>query len=205
MKRRGSRIRTIAVLPTLFTLGNLVCGFFGGTGGELLGRGYVTPTSHHGTLQETPVFWEVSIGAAEVEVEEDTGAIRIVRYVSVADAGKAINPQQVEGQDEGAAMQGMGHTLFEAMQYQDGQLLNANLVDYRVPTFTDLPEIFETLIIENGDGPGPYGAKGMGEGGVVAVAPAVGNAIYQATGVRLTDLPLTPERVWRALQRQQPL
>lgn len=182
--------------------GALVRGYFGGTGGELLGRGYVTPRYRSGTLAQDPVLWEVGIGAAEVEVDETTGEVRVLRYISVADAGKAINPQQVEAQDEGAAMQAMGHTLFEEMRYQDGQLLNPNLIDYRVPSFAELPEVFDTIILENGDGPGPFGAKGIGEGGVVAVAPAVGNAIYNATGVRLTDLPLTPERVWRALRRK---
>ncbi len=96
-------------------------------------------------------------------------------------------------------MQGIGHTLFEEMVYDHGQLLNPNLIDYRVPRFSDVPEEFETILVENGDGPGPYGAKGLGEGGVVAVAPAVAGAIYQATGVRIKELPLTPERVWRAL------
>jgi CO/xanthine dehydrogenase Mo-binding subunit len=124
--------------------------------------------------------------------------------VSVADVGKAINPQQCEGQDEGAAMQGLGHTLFESMQYADGQLLNPNLVDYRVPLFTDLPEQFHTILIENEDGPGPFGAKGLGEGGIVAAAPAVANAIYQATGLRMTALPITPEQMWRALKDIQP-
>ncbi|HWP22607.1 MAG TPA: xanthine dehydrogenase family protein molybdopterin-binding subunit, partial [Candidatus Binatia bacterium] len=80
----------------------------------------------------------------------------------------------------------------------------ANLVDYRVPRFTDLPERFESHLIENGDGPGPYGAKGMGESGIVSVAPAIGNALYRATGARVRELPLTPERVWRALKRVKP-
>jgi len=87
--------------------------------------------------------------------------------------------------------------------YEHGQPLNANLVDYRVPRFTDLPDQFHSVLIENGDGPGPYGAKGMGESGIVAVAPAVGNALYRATGVRIRQLPLTPERVWRALKFKQ--
>ncbi|MCZ6874117.1 MAG: xanthine dehydrogenase family protein molybdopterin-binding subunit [bacterium] len=184
--------------------GDLVSGFFGGVGGELLGRGYVTPSFRQGLFAQAPVFWEVGIGAAEIEVDEATGRIRIIRYVSVADAGKAINPLQVESQDEGAAMQGIGHTLFETMCYEDGQLLNANLIDYRIPTFDELPDTFDTIIIEHQDGPGPYGAKGIGEGGVVAVAPAVANALYDATGIRLKDLPLTPERVWRALHRPSP-
>ena len=173
---------------------------FDGAGGELIGRGYVSSQHASGKLTQEPVFWEVGIGAAEVEVEEATGVVRILRYVSAIDCGKAINPLQAEGQDEGAAMQAIGHTLFEEMIYEDGQLLNPNMIDYRVPTFADLPEVFETILIENGDGPGPYGAKGIGEGGVVSVAPAVANAIFNATGVRIKDLPLTPERVWRALE-----
>jgi CO/xanthine dehydrogenase Mo-binding subunit len=147
------------------------------------------------------VFYEVGISAAEVELDQDTGAIRIPHYVSVADVGKAINPQQCEGQDEGAAMQGLGHTLFEEMLYEDGQLLNPNLIDYKVPTFAELPDKLETILIENGDGPGPFGSKGLGEGGIVAAGPAVANAIFRATGVRIKELPLTPERVWRALRR----
>jgi CO/xanthine dehydrogenase Mo-binding subunit len=82
--------------------------------------------------------------------------------------------------------------------------LNANLVDYRVPRFTDLPERFESALIENEDGPGPYGAKGMGESGIVSVAPAIGNAIFRATGVRIRELPITPERLWRALKKDGP-
>ena len=181
------------------TYSALIREMFGGPGGELMGRGYVTPRHPSGKLREDPVFWEVSMGFAEVEVDESTGLVRVLRYTSVADPGKAINPKQVEGQDEGAAMQAIGHTLFEEMVYEDGQLINPNLVDYRVPTFADMPRTFETVLIERGDGPGPYGAKGVGEGGIVAVAPAVANAVFNATGARVRELPLTPERVWRAI------
>ena len=174
------------------TFAQLVRGMFGGSGGELIGRGYVTPKHPSGKLRQDPVFWEVSIGAAEVEVDTATGEVRLLRYYSISDPGKAINPKQVEGQDEGAAMQAIGHTLFEEMLYEDGQLLNPNLVDYRVPVFTDLPHEFETVLIESGNGPGPYGAKGVGEGGIVCVAPAVANAVFNATGVRISTLPLTP-------------
>jgi CO/xanthine dehydrogenase Mo-binding subunit len=79
-------------------------------------------------------------------------------------------------------------------------LLNPNLIDYRVPRFGDVPEEFHTVLIENGDGPGPYGVRGMGEGGLLSVAPSVTNALARATGVRITELPLTPERVWRAFR-----
>ncbi len=175
---------------------------FGRGAGELIGRGYVSPRRHGGQLMQAPVFWEIGIAAVEVEVDEETGVIHLPQYISVADVGKAINPQQCEGQDEGAVMQGIGHTRFEAMQYESGHLLNPNLVDYRVPTFSDLPDRFHSILVENGDGPGPFGAKGLGEGGIVAAAPAIANAIYQATGVRIHNLPLTPERVWRALRER---
>ncbi len=181
--------------------GKVVGAYFGMPGGELVGRGYVRPG---GALGKTfPLFWETGMGAAEVSVDADTGAITVRRYVTVADVGKALNPAQAEGQDEGASMQGLGHTLFESLLYERGQPLNANLIDYRVPRFTDVPEHFDSVLIENQDGPGPYGAKGIGESGIVSVAPAVGNAIARAAGVRIRELPLTPERVWRALRESR--
>ena len=183
------------------TYGQVVSKFFGMPGGELIGRGTMRPD---GALGKTlPLFWETGMGAAEISVDEETGAIKVEKYVTVADVGKALNPQQAEGQDEGAAIQGLGSALFEALEYDNGQPLNANLVDYRVPRFTDLPDHFDSALIENGDGPGPYGAKGMGESGIVSIAPAIGNAIARATGVRIRELPLTPERVWRALRDHQ--
>lgn len=180
------------------TYGQVVSAFFGMPGGELIGRGYMRPD---GTLGKSlPLFWETGMGSAEIAVDEETGAIRVEKYVTVADVGKALNPLQAEGQDEGAAIQGLGNTLFEALEYENGQPLNASLVDYRVPRFTDLPALFTSALVQNSDGPGPYGAKGMGESGIVSVAPAIGNALFNATGVRIRDLPLTPERVWRALR-----
>lgn len=176
----------------------VVSKFFGMPGGELIGRGYMRPD---GALGKTfPLFWETGMGGAAISLDRETGAIKLEKYVTVADVGKAINPVQAEGQDEGATVQGLGSALFESLEYDHGQPLNANLVDYRVPRFTDLPEQFDSVLIENGDGPGPYGAKGMGESGVVSPAPALGNALFNATGVRVRDLPLTPERVWRALK-----
>ncbi len=164
--------------------------------GELVGRGYIGPE----VAPVLPVLWEVGMGAAELDVDRDTGQVSIQSYISVADVGRAINPTQCVGQEEGAAMMGIGHTLFEQMVYDSGQLINPNMVDYRVPTFADLPRQFHSELIENGDGPGPYGSRGMGEGGIFSVAPAVTNALARATGVRIHDLPLTPERVWRALK-----
>lgn len=178
--------------------GNAVAQYFGMAGGELIGRGYVRAGG--GIDPVTPIFWEIGMGAAEVDVDAETGKVSLKRYISIADVGRAINPRQCEAQDEGASMMGIGHTLFESFQFEAGQPLNSNLVDYRVPTFSDMPSRFETELIENADGPGPYGAKGMGESGIVSVAPAVANAIAHGTGIRIKKLPLTPERVWRALQ-----
>ena len=178
--------------------GKIVSAYFGMPGGELIGRGYMRPGAALGST--FPLFWETGMGGAEIQVDGETGEIRLEKYMTVADVGTAINPQQAEGQDEGAAVQGLGPALFEALVYEQGQPLNANMVDYRVPRFTDLPDHFESALIENHDGPGPYGAKGVGESGIVSVAPAIGNALYRATGIRIRELPLTPERVWRALK-----
>ena len=112
---------------------------FGMSGGELIGRGVVAPGRSRAPLGGSTPFWEMAVGAAEVGVDEETGAVIVDEYVSVADVGRRINPQQCEGQDEGAVMQGLGHTLLEEMVYGEGQLLNANLVDYRVPRAHDVP------------------------------------------------------------------
>ena len=171
-----------------------------GAGGEMIGRGEAGPEI---TDNKLPVFWEVGMGAAEVDIDRETGQVKLKKFISVADVGKAIHPEHCVAQEEGAAMQGIGHTFFEQLVYDDGQLLNPNLVDYRIPTFSEVPEEFHTVLVENGDGPGPFGVRGMAEGGILSVAPAVCNAIDRATGVRIRDLPLTPERVWRALKNHK--
>jgi len=176
---------------------------FGMGGGELIGRGIVAPGRSTAPLGGSTPFWEMAVGAAEVSVDEETGAVLVHSYVSVADVGRCINPQQCEGQDEGAVMQGIGHTLLEEMVYEQGQLLNANLVDYRVPRAEDVPAELRCHFVENGDGAGPFGAKGAGEGSLVPVSPAVGNALARLTGVRFRELPLTPERVWHALRQRR--
>jgi CO/xanthine dehydrogenase Mo-binding subunit len=173
--------------------------WYGRPAGEVIGRGYVR------NLGPSPAFWEIGMGGVEVEVDPDTGQVRLRSYTALADVGRAINPRQCEAQDVGAVMMGLGHTLFEEMVYSEsGSLLNPTILEYRVPLVTDVPDVMETVLIENGDGAGPFGAKGMGEGGGIPVAPAVANAIARATGVRIRDLPLTPERVWRALRDAPP-
>ncbi len=171
---------------------------FGFAGGELVGNGVVAPEGS-GSYAEGPVFWEVCVGGAEIEVDPELGVVRVVRTATVADVGRAINPQLVERQDEGATLQGIGNALFEEMVWSDGQLASSTLLEYRVPTFLDLPDEMTCVIVENGDGPGPYGAKGCGEGALAAIPAAIVNALADA-GVPMNELPLTPERVWRRIQ-----
>ena len=172
---------------------------FGMSGGEVIGRGVVAPGRSGAPLGGSTPFWEMAVGAAEVSVDPETGAVRVERYVSIADVGRAINPLLLEGQDEGGVVQGLGHTLFEEMVYTDGHLVNGTLLLYRVPRADDVPDL-ACRFVENADGAGPFGAKGAGEGSLVPVSPAVANALARLTGVRLRELPLTPERVWRALR-----
>jgi CO/xanthine dehydrogenase Mo-binding subunit len=184
--------------------GAVITEFFGSKAGEIIGKGlYRDQRSKKAVLGSPTTFWEVGWGGVEVEVDPETGEIKLLNYVSAADVGKAINPEQVHGQDEGAVLFGIGHTLMEEMVYEDGQLINPNLIDYRVPTFAHLPNKFSTYMIENGNGPGPFGAKGMGEGGLLPVASAIANGVQQAVGVRIQNLPLTPPNVWRALQEKR--
>ena len=172
-------------------------------GGELIGRGVVAPGPSAAPLGGSTPFWEMAVGAAEVTLDVETGAVTVEDYVSVADVGRCINPLSCQTQDEGAVVQGLGHTLFEEMVYDGGQLLNGTLLDYRVPRADDVSGRIECRFVENADGPGPFGAKGAGEGSLVPVSPAVGNALARLTGIRFRELPLTPERVWRALRQQQ--
>ena len=114
-----------------------------------------------------------------------------------------MNPNQVAGQDEGAAIMGLGHTLMEHYIFDDeGRIRNLGAIDYRIPTSMDLPRQLRSDSIENADGPGPYGVKGISEGGVLAVSPAVGSAVTEATGLIIRDLPLTPQRVWEAMMER---
>jgi CO/xanthine dehydrogenase Mo-binding subunit len=182
----------------------VIVDFFGSKAGEIIGKGlYKDKKSKKAILGSTTTFWEVGWGAVEVDVDPETGVIKLLNYISAADAGKAINPEQCIGQDEGAVMFGIGHTLMEEMIFEEGQPLNPNLIDYRVPTFKDLPQQLHTILIENGNGPGPFGSKGMGEGGLLPVASAIAGAVSRAVGVRIQDLPLTPIKVWQALQAKQ--
>jgi CO/xanthine dehydrogenase Mo-binding subunit len=173
----------------------------GRLGGEVIGIGEMRKEAEpEHPLGGTAAFFEFNCTAVEVEVDRETGDVVVVRHVTVSDVGKALNPMQVRGQDEGAAVMGLGHTLMEHYIYDDaGRIRNLGAIDYRIPTSMDLPLVMESDTVENEDGPGPYGSKGMSEGALLCVAPAVAAAVRDATGVVIRDLPLTPERVWRAL------
>ena len=125
----------------------------------------------------------------------------VTRHVTVSDVGKALHPGQVRGQDEGAAVMALGHTLMEQILLDDeGRIRNLGAIDYRSRRAWTCRSRMESAIVENEDGPGPYGSKGMSEGALLNVAPAVAAAVRDATGVVIRDLPLHPERVWRALR-----
>jgi CO/xanthine dehydrogenase Mo-binding subunit len=174
----------------------------GALGGEVIGIGEMRKEAEPDhPLGGTAAFFEFNCTAVEVEVDRETGDVTVLRHVTVSDVGKALHPGQVRGQDEGAAVMALGHTLMEQILLDDeGRIRNLGAIDYKIPTSMDLPLSMESEAIEHEDGPGPYGSKGMSEGALLCVAPAVAAAVRDATGVVIRDLPLSPERVWRALR-----
>jgi CO/xanthine dehydrogenase Mo-binding subunit len=135
----------------------------------------------------------------EVEVNTETGQVRVLRVVSVHDVGRAINRQQVEGQIEGCLAQGIGYALLEDFQVREGRVITPHLNSYLLPTALDVPTAITPVILELADPNGPHGARGVAEMPLVPIAPAIAAAIHDAVGVWLTELPMTPERVLRAL------
>jgi len=134
----------------------------------------------------------------EVEVDRRTGKVKVLNYVAVHDVGKVINPMMAEAQIEGAGVQGLGYGLSEDLVWEEGIVLNPNFQDYRIFYINDTPPM-ESILVESMDPEGPYGAKGLGEMGMVPSAAAVANAIYDAIGVRIKILPITPEKILIAL------
>ncbi len=149
--------------------------------------------------KNSPMF---SAHVARVAVDAETGEVRVLDYVAAQDVGRAINPAEVEGQVHGGVTQGIGWALFEGLEYdENGQLLTSTLMDYALPHSQDVPNI-TSILVELPSLLGPFGAKGVGEPPVVPVAGAIANAIYDAVGARLTQLPMTPERVFNAIKKQ---
>ncbi len=174
--------------------------YFQMEGCSIIGRAYLRRA---GPLKSVPVFWEIGVVGVEIALDEETGKISLDTLVTVGDVGLAIHPAMTESQDLGAATMGLGVGLFEELIYEGQQLMNGTLLEYRVPRFSDLARRVELKLVQNRDGVGPYGAKGGGEGAVNPIGACLANALYQAAGVRVRRLPLTPERVWKALQEKK--
>jgi CO/xanthine dehydrogenase Mo-binding subunit len=173
---------------------------FGMQGGTLVGEGQVkTTTKNEFGEKSTSAFWFLAAGAAEVEVDIDTGKFKLLKYASAVDVGKALNPLGCRQQLAGAAITGMGQAMFEEIAYDNGQLINPNLVDYVLPSLGDMPPVIDSIAVEVPDRNGPFGAKGIGESALIPVAPAIANAIYDAVGVRIRDLPIKAEKIFLAL------
>ncbi len=181
---------------------------YGMQAGNIVGTGvykpdYIPPQPGTGLTPNVTPFWMVSGVGAEVEVDTETGHVRIARLLSVCDAGNPINPKICQTQISGAATMQLGFTMFEKMHFDGGQVTNASLADYKIPGIHDLPVTFENETVEAYQANGPFGAKGIGEVATFCVSPAIGNAIDDAVGVRLMELPLNPEAVLRALRAKQ--
>jgi CO/xanthine dehydrogenase Mo-binding subunit len=173
--------------------------------GEFIGQGTcrLRGKGNH-PLGGDAAFYEFNATAIEVEVDRETGELLLTRHVTVSDVGTELNPLQVVSQDEGAAIMGLGHSQMEQLLLDEhGRIRNLGALDYRIPTFKDVPLELISAAVENHDGPGPYGSKGISEGALLCTAGALGAAVADATGVVIRDLPLTPERVWSALQAAQ--
>ncbi len=170
----------------------LMAEYFYDPDNENLGRDF------KGNLSMTYTF---GTHAARVRVDEETGKVEILNYVAAHDVGRAINPLLLEGQVYGGVMMGIGYALTEQVQLEKGEIMNPNFRDYKILTAKDTVPI-EAPFLETTDQEGPYGAKGIGEPGCVPTAPAIANAIYDAVGVRIKDLPITPERVLAALKKK---
>jgi 4-hydroxybenzoyl-CoA reductase subunit alpha len=175
--------------------------------GLIVGTGKYKPPplggSYKGAAVGTSPAYGCSAQVAELTVDLETGKVTIHRITGAHDCGQAINRTQVEGQMQGSMSMGLGEALFEEVQFDGrGRILNPNLADYKIPTALDMPEL-KTLIVESGEPNGPYGAKEVGEGGIMPTIPAILNAIYDATGVMIDRLPATPERILAGIKKQR--
>ncbi len=184
--------------------GLLKLGKFGNI--NILGRGSFDPDSEvwdpkskYGNIAST---YQFAAHVAVVKVCEETGHIQILDYAAAHDVGRAINMLTLEGQIEGGVTQGIGYALWENYLFKDGKLLNPNFTDFKIPLAPDLPPI-KNIIVEPGDPVGPFGAKGVGQTPLVPAAPAIANAIFDAVGVRITDLPITSGKILQALRERK--
>jgi len=178
---------------------------YGMQAGNIVGTGsykpdYVPPDPATGLTPNVTPFWMCAASGAEVEVDTETGHVRIARLITVVDCGRPLNPKIVETQISGAALMQLGFTMFEKMHIDAGQVTNASLADYKIPGMLDVPRVMENETVDAHQSNGPFGAKGVGETATFCVSPAIANALEDACGVRLTSLPLNAEAVFRALR-----
>ena len=153
-----------------------------------------------GAAVGTSPAYGCSAQVSEVSVDMETGVVTVERIVDAHDCGLAINKTSVEGQMEGSVSMGLGEALFEQVKFTDtGEVWNGNLAEYKIATSLDMPPV-TSIVVESNEPNGPFGAKEVGEGAILPVIPAILNAVYDATGVRIHELPLTPERVFAALR-----
>jgi len=173
-------------------------------GVEFVGRGqFQMPIDPAAPLGVKNPFWIFNWVGVSVEVDTATGRVTPLHLVSAVDAGAAINPVLCRGQIEGGVLQGYAQALFEEMVFDGTEPVNLEPLKYRAPLASDLPFRFESMVLEHGLGPGPFGAKGIGEAGILGVAAAIANAVEDAAGVRITSLPITPEKVHAALSARK--
>ena len=140
--------------------------------------------------------------AVEVAVDTDTGEVTVLKSIGAHDVGQCVNPAAVQGQIEGGTQNGQGYALSEEMLYEEGKLVTPSFSEYLIPTAMDMPRV-QSIILESRSGVGPFGAKGIGEPSLTPVAPAIANAIADAIGTRVFELPITPERVVAALRKAE--
>jgi putative selenate reductase molybdopterin-binding subunit len=159
----------------------------------------VTITASNVSHTSPPPF---SAQFVEVEVDTETGQVTVLKLVAAVDCGVAINPALAEGQVEGAVTQGLGYALTEEMMFEHGKLMNPNFADYKLLNAFDMPKL-ETILVRTYESTGPYGAKSVGEVPINGPAPAIVNAVYDAVGVKIFDLPLTAEKVLAALKKRE--
>jgi CO/xanthine dehydrogenase Mo-binding subunit len=163
---------------------------------------YKSPDPKSGLSPDVTPFWMIGGTGVELEVDTETGHVRVIKLINVADAGKPLNPRICETQLSGGAIMQLGFTLFEDMVFDAGQVTNASLADYKIPGIHDVPPM-ESALVAAEQANGPFGAKGIGESGTFGVSPAIANAIEDAVGVRLFSLSLSAERVLRALRDKE--
>jgi CO/xanthine dehydrogenase Mo-binding subunit len=186
-----------------FQLQKLIVDAFDSGEFEFTGHGSVSKPLDEGTPFRSPSqFFEAGWVGAEVAVDCATGFVHLRKIVVASDSGFTLDAAACRGQNEGSGLMGIGQTLFEGLVYQDDVAKNAVPLRYRVPLAGDLPAVYESIVFEGGDGPGAFGSKGVGESGILAMHSAIANAVHDAVGVRITSLPLSPERVLEALDRR---